>query len=365
MPQLSQRAKVILAMGVLYVVWGTTYLAIKVGLDANLPPALFAGVRQIPAAAIMFALAFWRGSPLRVSSRDLRIACIAGILLIVGGQYFTFLAEQHVPSGISALVVALIPLWIALAESAFPDMQRPGRLGLAGTRGGLLRARDSAVAAPRRCHSRPARAHRHRDTDHRHVAVDRRHDLLQAPPDERRQHGHHRVGDARGRRDPAGHRHGARASGRSFQLDAKGLGALLYLIVFGSAIAFTAFTYALTHLPASKVMTYAYVNPVIAVFAGALAGRIGLVPPEPVTLSTLLGMVVIVGGVALTTAAPTLPAATPSDNAASCGAGRRAARRAGPSEVYEALDWSALISVSQLLHSPFIAAPSPNAASCG
>ena len=85
------------------------------------------------------------------------------------------------------------------------------------------------------------------------------------------------------------------------------LGALAYLSVVGSAIAFTAFTYALAHLPASKVMTYAYVNPVIAVFAGALAGRIGLVPPEPITPATLVGMVVIVGGVALTTVAPTRP----------------------------------------------------------
>jgi drug/metabolite transporter (DMT)-like permease len=73
----------------------------------------------------------------------------------------------------------------------------------------------------------------------------------------------------------------------------------------GSAVALTAFTYALKHLPASKVMTYAYVNPVIAVFAGALAGRMGFVPPEPVTASTLVGMVVIVAGVALTTTAPT------------------------------------------------------------
>jgi drug/metabolite transporter (DMT)-like permease len=128
----SRRIKVILAMAIMYVVWGTTYLAIKVGLDAGLPPTLFAGVRQIPAAALLFGIATWRGASLRMSPRDLRISAIVGILLIVGGQYFTFLAEQTVPSGISALVVALLPLWIALAESAFPDMQRPGRLGWVG-----------------------------------------------------------------------------------------------------------------------------------------------------------------------------------------------------------------------------------------
>ena len=310
MPHLSQRVKVVLAMLTLYIVWGTTYLGIKVGLDANLPPTLFAGVRQIPAAAIMFALAAWRGAALRTSARDLRIACIAGILLIVGGQYFTFLAEQHVPSGISALVVALIPLWIALVESAFPDMQRPGRLGWLGLAIGfsglgiLLWPRLVGVS-----------------TGHNEligIAIQIVGTWLWT------------AGTIYSKRNPTGADNMVVTAWEmliagavllvigtvlgewpSFQLDAKGFAALAYLAVFGSAIAFTAFTYALAHLPASKVMTYAYVNPVIAVFAGALAGRIGLVPPEPITASTLLGMVVIVGGVALTTAAPTLPPRRP------------------------------------------------------
>ena len=307
---MSQRARVILAMLLLYVVWGTTYLGIKVGLDAKLPPALFACVRQIAAAAIMFAIAAWRGAGLKAEARDLRIACIAGVLLIVGGQYFTFLAEQRVPSGLSALIVALVPLWIALTEALFPDMRRPSPLGWVGL---VIGFTGLGILVWPRLHG------------------------VSAGPGEL-------VGIATqivGTWLWAGgtiysKRHPAKADSfvltayetliaggvllvigtlagewPRFHVDAKGLGAIAYLAVMGSAVAFTAFTYALKHLPASKVMTYAYVNPIIAVFAGAAAGRIGLVPPEPIVLPTLVGMVVIVAGVALTTTAPTLPPLRP------------------------------------------------------
>jgi drug/metabolite transporter (DMT)-like permease len=297
-------------MLILYVVWGTTYLAIKVGLDAQLPPTLFAGVRQVPAAAIMFGIAAWRGASLKISMRDLRISAIVGILLICGGQYWTFLAEGRIPSGISALVVALLPLWIALAESLFPDMQRPGKLGwvglavgfsglgillwprLVGAQAGTPELIGIAMQivgtwlwASGSIYSKrhPALADNMVMTAYEMAIAGA---ILLA------------LGTALG-------------EWPRFQVDPKGFWALAYLAVVGSAVAFTAFTYALKHLPASKVMTYAYVNPVIAVFAGALAGKMGLVPPEPITASTLIGMVVIVGGVALTTAAPTLPARRP------------------------------------------------------
>jgi drug/metabolite transporter (DMT)-like permease len=297
-------------MLIMYVVWGTTYLAIKVGLDAALPPTLFAGVRQVPAAAIMFGLAAWRGVTLKISPRDLRISAIVGILLICGGQYWTFLAEGRIPSGISALVVALLPLWIALAESLFPDMQRPGKLGwiglavgfsglgillwprLVGAQAGTpelvgigMQVIGTWLWASGSIYSKrnPVSADNMVMTAYEMAIAGA---VLLA------------LGTALG-------------EWPRFHVDPKGFWALAYLAVFGSAIAFTAFTYALKHLPASKVMTYAYVNPVIAVFAGALAGRMGLVPPEPITTSTLVGMVVIVGGVALTTASPTLPARRP------------------------------------------------------
>lgn len=313
---MSHRAKVVLAMLTLYVVWGTTYLGIKVGLDASLPPALFAGLRLLPAAAIMFGIAKVRGSRLSLPVSELRIVCIVGLLLLVGGQYGTFVAEQFVPSGLSALVVALLPLWIALAESVFPDMQRPSGLGWLGLVVGFTGL--GILLWPRLAGLETG------TTELIGISIQILATWLWT------------AGSVYSKRNPV------RADGfvvtawemliagavtlgigtllgewSELTLTPKGVAALAYLTIFGSCIAFTAFIFALANLPASKVMTYAYVNPVIAVFAGWAAGSLGLVPPEPVAISTLVGMAVIVSGVALTTAAPTLPprrpAVTPHD----------------------------------------------------
>lgn len=307
---MSHRAKVIIAMLTLYVVWGTTYLGIKVGLDAALPPALFAGLRLVPAAAIMFILAKLRGSTMKLHPRELRIVSIAGILLLVGGQYGTFVAEQYVPSGLAALIVALLPLWIALAESLFPDMQRPGKLGWMGLVMGFTGL--GVLLLPRLAGVQTGA------TELLGMGIQVLATWLWT------------AGSIFSKRNPV------KVDGivvvayemlvagavtivigtilgewSRFDLNPKAIGALAYLTIFGSCIAFTAFVYALQHLPASKVMTYAYVNPVIAVFAGFAAGSVGLVPPEPIVASTLVGMAIIVAGVAITTAAPTLPPRRP------------------------------------------------------
>ncbi len=290
----------------LYLVWGTTYLGIKVGLDAALPPALFMAMRLLPAAAIMFVLARLRGSRLRLDPRELRVVSIIGLLLLVGGQYGTVLAEQFVPSGLAALVVALLPLWIALAESIFPDMQRPGVLGWTGLAvgfiglgilvwphlAGLAAGRGELIGVGLQILATWLWTAGSIYSKRNPVAADG----IAVTAWEMLIAGVVTLGIGT-----------VLGEWSRFTLTPKGVGALAYLTVFGSCIAFTAFIYALTHLPASKVMTYAYVNPVIAVFAGWAAGSIGLVPPEPVTASVFVGMIVIVIGVALTTAAPTLP----------------------------------------------------------
>lgn len=306
-PVLSHKARVILAMLTLYVVWGTTYLGIKVGLDANLPPALFAALRMIPAAAILMTITALRGVSLRLPVSELRIVSIVGLLLLVGGQYGTFVAEQFVPSGLSALVVALLPLWIALAEWVFPDMRRPSRLGWLGLAIGFT---GLAILVTPRLAGLKASTSELAGIGIQILATwlwtagsvySKRHpvrsDAILVTAYEMLIAGLATlaIGTVLG-------------EWGSLVITTKGAWALGYLTVFGSCIAFTAFVYALGHLPASKVMTYAYVNPVIAVFAGWAAGRLGIVPEEYVTVATIIGMLVIVAGVALTTSAPTLPA---------------------------------------------------------
>lgn len=308
MPRSQTRFATILSMLTLYIVWGTTYLGIKAGLSAGLPPTLFAGVRQIPAALLVFAFAAMRGSSPRVSWRDLRISAIVGLGLLVGGQYFAFIAEQNISSGLGALIVALVPLWVALAESAIPGMRRPSALGWVGLAVGftglgiLLWPQLANMSTPSGARELAGTAvmiaggwlwtggtiYSKRNPVECDSLVATAWEMVFAGV----------VLIALGT---------ALGEWSRFTVSPASMTALAYMSVMGSAVALTAFAYALQHLPASKVMTYAFVNPVIAVFAGALAGRIGIVPPEPITAAELIGMAVIVAGVAITTAAPTRP----------------------------------------------------------
>lgn len=304
------RAKLVAAFAALYVVWGSTYLAIRIGLEAELPPALFAGLRLVPAGLLLLAFARARGARLRIRFDEYRVVATVGILLLVGGMYSTFLSERSIPSGLAALIVALLPLWVALAESFVPGMDRPtarGYLGLvigfAGL-GVLMAPRLTGIAGTPReligvatqilgtwlwtagsilSKRRPVKADALVATGYEMLTAGA---VLLA------------IGTLKG-------------EWPAFTLTASGGLALAYLIVFGSCVAFTAFVWLLRHAPASKVMTYAYVNPVIAVFLGWTAGRLGLVPPEPVDAWVLAGMAIIVAGVALTTSAPTRPGALP------------------------------------------------------
>ncbi len=300
----SHKIKLVVAFATLYVVWGTTYLAIRIGLEADLPPAAFAAMRSIPAGLLLLAFAKLRGTSFRVSLRDRRTIVVVGILLLVGGQYGTFLAEQYIGSGLAALIVALLPLWIAGAESLLPGMERPTARGYAGLVLGFLGL--GVLLAPRLADVGGTA------TELAGIAIQIVATWLWT------------TGSIISKRRPvetdvivstgiqmltAGVVLTVLATvlgewGRVTFTPA-GVGAILYLIIFGSCVAFTAFVWLLRNVPASKVMTYAYVNPVVAMFLG------WLVLSEVIDGWVFAGMAVIVAGVALATSAPTRPAVMP------------------------------------------------------
>ena len=133
-PRVS-RVKLVLAFACIYVLWGSTYLAIKVAVE-TLPPFLMAGVRFLLAGAFLYALGVRQGSP-RPTGRQWRNALIAGVPLFVMGNGGVVYAEQTFPSGLAALVVATLPAWLLLFDWSIGGRLGPGLVEVVGIGLGL------------------------------------------------------------------------------------------------------------------------------------------------------------------------------------------------------------------------------------
>ncbi|HKY52149.1 MAG TPA: EamA family transporter [Candidatus Limnocylindria bacterium] len=270
--------------------WGSTYLAIAIAVQ-TLPPLLSAGLRHLLAGALLAGwLLLRRGRrTLRVDRAELAGAALVGALLLAGGNGLVVLAERTVPSGLTALVVASVPLWIVVFRLVAGDRVAPalvggvfvGFLGVAiltvprGASGevdpvGLLMVLGASVSWALGTFASP-RLRTPRDPFMSTAAQ-----MLAG--------GALLVAVATAVGEPA------RADPATFSTDS--LLAIGYLVVFGSLIAFSAYTWLLQHAPVSVVSTYAYVNPVVAVLLGAL------VLGEAVTPSMVLGAGIIIAAVA-------------------------------------------------------------------
>jgi len=301
---LSLRAKTIGAFAIVYVVWGSTYLGIKVALNGGMPPALLGGVRMLIAGSVLLAYARWRGTRLTITRRDLSTSAIVGLFLLCGGMFSSMLSEQRIDSSLAAIVVAAAPLWMALAEGVVPGMDKPSRRGVLGLVIGLA----GLV-----------------------ILIGPRLGGISGTPSELIGIGIQLfgswlwvTGSIVSKKRPLT-TDGTVATGYEMliagvvltcvaaamgefsqvRITAPGVWATLYLAIVGSAVAFTAFMWLIRNVRGSTVMTYAYVNPVVAVVLGYLAGLIGLLAkPETLDVWALLGTLTILGGVALTTSAP-------------------------------------------------------------
>lgn len=290
-PQKTSRARLILGFLVIYVVWGSTYLAIRWGV-ATIPPFAMGAVRFLVAGSLMYGIARWRVAA-APTALEWRNSAIVGALLLFIGNGAVSWAEQRVSSGMTSLLVATVPLWLVLCEVA--QGKRPGlakwggvALGLIGV-GLLVLPADgqlsSAAVEPvgavvlalgslswtiGSLFSRSAKLAKPAS-----LAISMQMltggTLLLALS----------IG-----------------SGELSHLDRSAITmasvySLLYLIVFGSLIGFTTYMWLLSVATPTAVGTYAYVNPVVAVLLGVVfAGE--TLPPQ-----ALLAMLVIVSGVAM------------------------------------------------------------------
>lgn len=124
LPAKPPRWRVIAAFAAVYLIWGSTYLAIRIAIE-TIPPFLMAGIRFLIAGAILYAWARWRGTPPPLRTHWLAAAIVGGLLLL-GGNGGVVWAEQRVPSGLTALLIATVPLWMALLNWLRPGGVKPG-----------------------------------------------------------------------------------------------------------------------------------------------------------------------------------------------------------------------------------------------
>jgi drug/metabolite transporter (DMT)-like permease len=283
------------ALGAVFFFWGTTYLAIRVGLE-TLPPTLFAGVRFLTAGAILLAfLLIWRKERLP-KGKELLHQAVVGLMLLGVGNGLVVWAEVWIPSGMAALLIATSPFWVVGFERLRSDGERIGARSLVGMLvgfGGLL-----LLVAPQLFGATLGMNYLLGMLAIQIGCASWSGGSVYA----KHHQAHHRVRTA----PLVGAAVQMLCAGaaltilgalfgewRVFHFSQRSLGAMVYLILFGSIVAYGSYTYAMQKLPLSIVSTYSYVNPVIAVLLG------WLVLAEPLGWRMITAMLIILGGVAL------------------------------------------------------------------
>ncbi len=297
------------ALLAVYLVWGSTYLAIRIGVE-TLPPFLMAGVRFLIAGSVLYAFQHLRGDP-APNRLQWRSAAVIGIFMLVGGNGLVTFAEQRVPSGIAALMVASAPLWMVLLDlisfeqllafrstrgKMHPRLKPTWKtvlgvvLGLAGIAilvgpteligmaGGVDRVGALVLTLAAFCWAAGSLYSRGAELPASPL-IGTSMEMLAGGA------GLVILGSLSGE---WGQLHLQSVSLRS-------LGGLAYLIVFGSLVGYTCYTWLLRLAPTALVSTYAYVNPLVAILLGSLLAQ------EPVTPRVIIATAVILGAVVVIT----------------------------------------------------------------
>jgi len=303
------RWRVVLAFGAVYLIWGSTYLAIRFAIE-TLPPFTMAGIRFVTAGGLLYAWSRWRGSP-NPSLLQWKNGLVVGTLLLLGGNGGVVWAEQFIPSGLAALLVATVPIFMVILDWRMGTRIVPAPAVIAGLVAGLggvavlvdtpgldpanprqLAGGIALLLAAALWAAGSIRA--------RHVEL---------PPRQRMSTAVQMLTGG-----------GALVAtgllvGEAVRIDVGAvsllsLGSLLYLIVFGSLIGFSCYAWILQVSTPALVSTYAYVNPLVALILGwALAD-------EPLSVRTGVAAAVILGSVALITSRRRRPPVTANPDAA-------------------------------------------------
>jgi drug/metabolite transporter (DMT)-like permease len=278
------------ALATIYVVWGSTYLAIRVMVE-TMPPLLAAGTRFATAGAIFWlALRLTGGAErVRATPRQIAGAGLIGVLLCFGGNGLVTVAEQEVPSGLAALIIGSVPLWVVLMRTAHGDrVPAPTLAGVVLGFGGLAllvlpgdRPGDAPLWGVLLVVAAAA-----------FWASGSFYSSRTALPSDPLASTAWQMLLGGGAMLLVGLIAGEAGDVRPAEFSTDSVIAFAYLIVVGSLFAFTAYVWLLQHAPISLVATYAYVNPMIAIFLG------WAILDEEITLSVVAGALAIVLSVA-------------------------------------------------------------------
>jgi drug/metabolite transporter (DMT)-like permease len=281
---MSHRARVWIALGTVYLIWGSRYLGIEL-TGETIPPLFAVGVRFLAAAMLMLAFTAWRRGTeaLRIGRRELASCAIIGVLL-PGANAVLFVAERHVATGIASLIIGAVPLWIVLLRTLTGD--RPPRAALAGVIVGfcglVLLVRPSGGAPLWSLLLVVCSAVMWATGSFLSSRLPMPRDSFAATSLEMLAGGLILL--------PIGlattHPHFSQFSGRS-------IFGFFYLVTFGSVIGYTAYVWLLDNAPLGKVATYAYVNPVVAIALGVI------VLHESLTWMTAVGALLVLACVAV------------------------------------------------------------------
>jgi drug/metabolite transporter (DMT)-like permease len=287
-----RKLAIIAAFAALYLIWGSTYLGIRFAIE-SIPPLLMAGTRFFLAGAIMYTIARWQGAP-KSTFTEWRTAFVVGTCLLLFGNGGVTVAEQWVASGLASLLVATVPIYIALLAWISGSAPRPRPLVLFGLAGGFVGV-GILVGPTLSRHSTP------------HAGVGMLVLLFGSlvwsigSLYSRRAHNAPSPFLAAGQQMLCGgslQMIAGFATGEARDLEfrhltALSLGAFVYLVVIGAVVGFTAYIWLLRVCDPAKVATYAYVNPIVAVLLGAFFNG------ETLTARTALAATIILGSVAV------------------------------------------------------------------